>query len=230
MNPAEVARDAVTWLNDPVNWTGPQGVLALTGVHLQMTLIAVLAAAAIALPLGTWLGHTGRGGGVVVAFSNVTRAMPTYALLILFSMSPIGRGNPATVIAVAIFAIPPMLSNAYVGVRGADADAKDAARGVGMSPASVLGRVELPLAVPLIAAGARTSAVQTIATIPIAALAGGQNLGTLITTGFATQNYGKAIAGAILVIGLCLVCEAVLAVAQRVLTPPPLRLAEAAAA
>lgn len=221
--PSSTLQDAVVWLNDPLNWTGANGVPALTAEHLTMTLIAVLAAAAVALPLGIWLGHTGRGAVFTVLAANTSRALPTLALLTLFAVSSIGFGNRATVLAVTIFSIPPILTNAYEGIRGVDADIRDAAVGMGMAPRRVLTRVSVPLALPLIGAGIRTSAVQVVATIPLAALVGGGGLGVIIVSGIATQRYGKALAGALLVAVVCLGLEALLALGQRALTPAPMR-------
>jgi len=196
-----------------------------------MSAIAVLAAAALALPLGIWLGYAGRGATLTVVVANTTRALPTLALLTLFAASAIGFGNRATVLAVTIFAIPPILTNAHEGIRAVDPDSKDAAAGMGMSRSRVLRAVAIPLAIPLVAAGIRTSAVQVVATIPLAALVGGGGLGVIIVTGIATQRYGKALAGAVLVATICLVIEGLLALAQRVVTPAPLRyLARAEAA
>lgn len=218
-----VFADALTWLNDPLNWGGPKGILALTTEHLVMAGIAVFVAGAIALPLGVWLGHAGRGATFTVVAANVSRALPTLALLTLFAASAIGFGNKATVLAVTIFAIPPILTNAYEGIRGVDPDIRDAALGMGMPGLRVLAGVSIPLAIPVIAAGVRTAAVQVVATIPLAALVGGGGLGVIIVTGIATQRYGQALAGAILVAAVCLTVEALLALAQRVLTPAPIR-------
>jgi osmoprotectant transport system permease protein len=170
--------EAVLWLNDPLNWQGPDGVLALTGQHLWISFLAVVIACAIAWTLGLWLGHTGRGGNAVVVISNASRAIPTLALLtILSSIGAWFFGTPATVISLAIFAIPPLLSNTFVGIRGVDPDVVDAARGMGLSASQTLWRVEVPLAIPLIAAGFRTAAVQVVATTTLAALGGGARAG-----------------------------------------------------
>ncbi|MGB8020625.1 MAG: ABC transporter permease subunit [Candidatus Nanopelagicales bacterium] len=221
--PSSVVDDAVTWLNDPSNWIGPTGIIALTSEHLLMSAIAVVAAALIALPVGVWLGHTGRGATFTLVVANTSRALPTLALLTLFASSAIGFGNRATVLAVTVFAIPPILTNAFEGVRGVDADVRDAAVGMGMPGRQVLTGVSIPLAIPVIAAGLRTAAVQVVATIPLAALVGGGGLGVIIVTGIATQRYGKALAGALLVAVLCLAVEGLLALAQRLLTPAPIR-------
>lgn len=223
MNDDDVLQQALTWLNDPLNWQGSRGVPALVVEHLGMSLAAVLLAAAVALPLGVWLGHRDRGGTVTVVATNTSRALPTLALLYIFAMTGLGFGNRPTVVAAALFAVPPILANAFTGIREVDPAARDAARGMGMSGARSLLAVELPLALPLIAAGLRTAAVQVVATVPLAGLVGGGGLGTLIVTGFATQRFGEVVAGAVLVAALCLLVELVLAVGQRVLTPPPMR-------
>ena len=217
-----VVSDAVAWLNDPLNWTGTHGVLALTREHLTISVAAVLLAAVIALPLGVWLGHRRSGGALTVVLANTSRALPTFALLTIFASGGL-FGATATTLAVAVFAVPPILTNAYTGVLEVDADVRDAARGMGMSGAHSLALVELPLALPLVAAGLRTAAVQVIATVPLAAFVGGTSLGSVIVTGLALQRYGQVLAGGVLVALLCLVAEGILAGAQRVLTPTPMR-------
>jgi osmoprotectant transport system permease protein len=219
----DVLRQAFVWLNDPLNWRGPDGVPALVAEHLAMSAAAVALAALVALPLGVWLGHRGRGGGLTVLASNTSRALPTLALLYVFATTGLGFGNRPTVVAAAIFAVPPILSNAFTGLREVDPAARDAARGMGMSGRRSLLAVELPLALPLIAAGLRTAAVQVVATVPLAALVGGGGLGTIIVTGFATRRFGEVVAGGLLVAALCLLVEALLAWGQRVLTPAPMR-------
>ncbi|MCM0638651.1 ABC transporter permease [Cellulomonas wangsupingiae] len=225
----DVLTEALRWLNDPLNWTGSQGVLALTRTHLEISAVAVAAALVVALPAGLWLGHRGRGATVGVVVANTTRALPTLALLTLLAAAG-WFGATATALACAVFAVPPILANAVTGVEGVEPDVRDAARGLGMSGGRVLWTVEVPLALPLIAAGIRTGAVQVLATVPLVALVGGTSLGTIVVSGFATQRYGKALAGGILVAGLCLLVEGLLALAERAVTPTGLRLRERAAA
>ncbi|MFH5821569.1 ABC transporter permease [Georgenia sp. AZ-5] len=220
----EVLRDAYRYVNDPLSWTGPGGILDLLGDHLWMTLVAVLLGAAVALPLGLWLGHTGRGGTLVVGVANLTRAIPTLALLFVLTAA-LGLGQLPTILAVAIFAVPPILSNAYTGVREVPDDARDAGIGMGMSPRRLLTSVELPLALPLIGAGLRTAVVQVVATVSLASLVGGGGLGLVISNGIATQRFGQALAGAALVVAVCLGIEGLLALVQRALTPAPMRTA-----
>jgi osmoprotectant transport system permease protein len=216
--------DAVTYLNDPFNWTRPGGILDLLAEHLRISVLAVLAAMAVALPVGIVLGHTGRGGGFTVALSNVSRAVPTLALLTVFAVTPIGFGPTATTIALAVFAVPPILTNTYVGFRGVDRDVVEAARAMGFSARQVATRVELPLAAPLLMTGVRTAAVQVVATATLAALVAGGGLGRIITLGFRQQDYGAVVAGAILVAALAVLTELLLVAASWALTPGEKRL------
>lgn len=220
--PAGVLQEAFVWLNDPLTWTRRGGVLELAGEHLLMTVAAVGIAAAVTIPVGAWLGHTDRGAGLVVWLTNASRALPTLGIIFLLASTGL-FGNTAAVVAAAFFAAPVLLVNTYEGVRGVDPDARDAARGMGMTGVGVLLRVELPLATTLVSAGLRTTIVQVVATIPLAALAGGGGLGKIITFGLGTQRYGEVLAGGVLVAALCLAIDGVLAVGQRLATPAPLR-------
>lgn len=217
-------QDALVYLNDPFNWTRPDGILDLLGVHLAISGIAVLVAFVLAFPLGVLLGASGRGGGAVIVLSNVSRAMPTLALLTLFAVSAIGFGNEATTIALAVFAFPPILTNTFVGFRGVDADVREAARAMGLSRMQVIVRVDLPLALPQVMTGLRTAAVQVVATAGLAALVGGGGLGRIVNLGFGQQNYGLIIAGAILIAALALLTEFLLVVLTWAVAPGPRRL------
>jgi osmoprotectant transport system permease protein len=210
---------AVTWLNDPLNWRGRSGVPHLLGEHLAISGLAVGAACLVAWPVAIWLGHIGRAGGLTGLLSTVSRAVPTLALLTLFAATPIGFGDPATVVALAVFAVPPLLTNAYVGIREVDRDVVEAATGMGLSPWQVLARVELPLALPLIAAGFRTAAVQVVATASLAALVGGGGLGVIVNNGFGRQFPGQILAGAFLIALVALLTEVALGMLQRSVTP-----------
>jgi osmoprotectant transport system permease protein len=216
--------DAFVYLNDPFNWTRPNGILDLLGEHLAISAVAVLAAMIVALPIGIALGTSGRGGGAIVVLSNVSRAVPTLALLTLFAVSPIGFGNRATTIALAVFAIPPILTNTFVGFRGVDADVREAAKAMGMRRGQITAKVDLPLALPLVMTGIRTAAVQVVATAGLAALVGGGGLGRLVNLGFGQQDYGLIIAGAILIATLALLTEGLLVLVSWLLAPGPRRL------
>ncbi len=214
---------AFRYLNDPFNWTRTGGILDLLAVLLRISALAVLLAAVIALPTGVLLGRSGRGAGAVVVLSNVSRAVPTLALLTVFAVTPLGFSDTATILALALFAFPPMLTNTFVGFREVDRDVREAARAMGMSPGQVVARVELPLALPLVMTGVRTAAVQVVATATLAALVGGGGLGRIINLGFGQQDYGVMIAGALLVAVLSLLTEVLLVSLTAVLTPGPRR-------
>jgi osmoprotectant transport system permease protein len=213
----------VEWFADPGNWTGPRAVPTLLAQHLQITVLTVLVASAIGLPLGLWLGHVGRGGALATNLSYVGRAAPTFAILVLLALAPdpFGRNQLSTVTALVLFALPVLLTNAYVGVRGVDPDAVDAARGMGLSVWQILTRVELPLAAPLIVGGLRLATTQVIATATIAALVAGGGLGRIITFGFAVQDTAALLAGSILVAALALAAEGLFGLLQRWVSRSP---------
>lgn len=211
--------DALAFLLDPDSWSGRSGIGVRLSEHLALSAGAVLVAAAIALPVAFALGHTGRGGALVPALANASRAVPTFAVLILLAASYGEFGDRPTVIALVLFAVPPLLTNAHVGVRDVDREVREAARGMGMTGWQVLRRVELPLALPLVAAGLRTASVQVIATATLAAYVGGGGLGRLIVDGIGRADPTLYLAGGLLVAALALLVELVLAAVQRRLTP-----------
>ncbi len=212
------------WFADPANWAGSSGVPARLLEHLWISAQALIIAFTIALPLGAWLGHSGRYGTLVTSVGNLGRALPTFALLIILaSWEPVGVSDLAAILALAVFAIPPVLTNAFVGVRDTDRTARESARGMGMTGGQVLWRVELPLSVPVVAAGIRTSTVQVVATATLAALVGGGGLGRFVVDGFGRQDATLMLSGVILVAVLCVVIELVLGRVQKALTPRPLR-------
>lgn len=215
--------DAFVYLNDPFNWTRRGGILDLLVEHLAVSAVAVLAAMLVAVPVGIALGSSGRGSGTIVVISNVSRAVPTLALLTVFAVTPIGFGNTATTIALAVFAVPPILTNTFVGFREVDRDVREAANAMGMRRGQVTVRVDLPLALPMMMTGIRTAAVQVVATATLAALVGGGGLGRIINLGFGQQDYGQIIAGALLVAVLALLTEGVLVGLSWALAPGPKR-------
>ncbi|WP_171166490.1 ABC transporter permease [Streptomyces sp. I05A-00742] len=205
-----------TWLSTGSHWSGADGVWHRLAEHLQLTVVCLVLSCAIALPLAIVLGHTGRGGALAVNLSNAGRAVPTFAVLVLLTLGPLGTYDSwPTVIALVLFAIPPLLTNAYVGMREVDRDVVEAARGMGMSGRQVIGRVELPLAMPLVMTGVRSAAVQVVATVSIAAMVGGGGLGRIITAGFRLTDTPQVVAGALLVAALALVVEGAFVALER---------------
>ncbi|MFE5484721.1 ABC transporter permease [Streptomyces sp. NPDC056527] len=214
----QVMADAWSWLATGANWAGDGGVWHRLGEHVYVSGLALLLACAVALPLGLGLGHLGKGGAVAVNVSNAGRAIPVFAVLALFMVSPLrNAGYVPTVIALVLFAVPPLLTNAYVGMREVDRAVVEAAKGMGMSGGQVFRKVELPLARPLVMTGLRSAAVQVVATATIAAMVGQGGLGRIITAGFNTYNTPQVVAGALLVALLALLVEAVLVGADRLL-------------
>ncbi|MEU0630076.1 ABC transporter permease [Streptomyces sp. NPDC005989] len=215
-----VLGEAWTWLTTGANWSGESGAAHRLGEHLYVSGVALALACAIALPVALWLGHIGKGGALAVNLSNVGRAVPVFAVLALFMVSPLrNAGYVPTVIALVLFAVPPLLTNAYVGMTEVDRSVTEAARGMGMSGRQLFVRVELPLAYPMIMTGLRSAAVQVVATATIAAMVGQGGLGRIITAGFNTYNTPQVVAGAVLVAGLALLVEAVLVGLDRLLSP-----------
>lgn len=219
--------DAWAYLATADNWTGAGGMLELLVEQLLLTVTALAAALAIGLPVALWLGPLGRGGFLAVNISNIGRAVPTFAVLVLLSVGPVGtaelgpygRAGLATLIALTLFALPPIITNAYVAVREVPPEIREAARGMGMRGGQVFRRVEGPLALPLIVAGIRLALVQVWATATIAALVAGPGLGRVITDGFYRSNYAKGLAGALVVAAVALVLELAAALLQRYADP-----------
>jgi osmoprotectant transport system permease protein len=218
-----IVESVMRWLADPAHWQGSDGIPTRLAQHLQLSGESVAIGALIALPIGIGLGHFGRFGNLAINISNVGRAVPSFGILVI-AFQVFGLGDLPIVIALTALAIPPMVTNSYVALREVDPDVKDAARGMGYRRWAQLLRIELPLAVPLIMAGIRTSAVQVVATAALAALIAGGGLGRYIIDGLAQQDYTKEFAGALLVAVLALATEASLWGVEQLLVPRGIRL------
>lgn len=206
-----ILAEALAWLADPANWSGTAGIPNRMLEHLQISGLSVFFAALVAIPAGLAIGHTGRGRFLVVTLSNVGRAIPSFAILALALPITIrlglGLGFWPTFIALLALAVPPILTNTYVGVAGVDRDLVEAARGMGMDGRQVLGRLELRLAAPVIMVGLRTAAVEVVATATLAALVAWGGLGRYIIDGFAVRDDARILGGAILVALLAIATE-----------------------
>lgn len=210
------------FLTDPARWSGPDGIPARVGEHVGYSALALALAAAIALPLGLVIGHTGRGAYLAATAANAGRALPTIGLLVLVVLT-LGIGLRPVLIPLVALAVPSILLNTYEGIRGVDADARDAATGMGMTGAQVLWRVEVPAALPLIWLGLRTAAIQVVSTATIAAYVSLGGLGRFIFDGLARRDYQTVVGGAVLVAALAVVTEAVFVLAARLTVPPGAR-------
>lgn len=218
----------VEWFSDPEHWSGRSGIPSRLLQHLAYSASATVVASLIALPIGLVLGHTGRFGNLAINIANVGRAIPTFGLIVIafilmgFSIVPV-------FIALVALAIPPILTNTYVGIRQVDAEIREAATGMGMSGGQILRGVELPIALPLIMAGIRVSAVQVVATATLAAVVSFGGLGRFIIDGLAKGVQGRArglsevVAGALLVALVAIITEVLLGRLQAAATPRGLR-------
>jgi osmoprotectant transport system permease protein len=212
----------LSYLFDPARWAGSQGIPTRLVEHLGYTALTLLIALVIAVPVGAWIGHTGRGGVLVVGLANGLRALPTLGLLVLI-VGATGLGLLGPITALVIMAVPPILAGTYAGVRNVDSAVVDAARGMGMREREVLLGVELPNALPLIIGGIRSAVLQVISTATIAAYVALGGLGRFIIDGLAVRDFPQMIAGSLLVAVLAVVVDLVLAGLQKLLVSPGLR-------
>lgn len=212
-----------SYLTSGASYGGDDGITHRLVQHLTYTGLALLFSSALAMPLGLLLGHARRGGSAVIALAGLGRAVPTFGVLVLFAVSRYGATTTTLTVTLVLFAIPPVLTNTYAGVAGVDDEVIEAARGMGLSGRQVLTGTELPLALPLIAAGIRIATVQIIATATIASYVGLGGLGAIIFRGYNNSEDAYKIAGALLVVVLALTAQQLLGLVQRAVTPVPLR-------
>jgi len=218
----------ISWLADVTHWQGADGILRRLVEHMEYSAAALVIAALIAIPLGLYIGHTGRGRFLVVNTVGAARAIPSLGLLYLafFWLAPRLSGEiaflaPAGLVLV-VLAIPPILSGAYAGVEGVEPAVRDAAFGMGMRGTEVMRHVELPCALPLILSGIRSAMLQVIATATIAAVLSLGGLGRFLIDGLASQDFPQTASGAILVAVLALALDMVFALVQRFVVSPGL--------
>jgi osmoprotectant transport system permease protein len=195
--------DVARWLADPAHWQGSHGIPVRILEHLELSILALAIASVLALPIALYLGHTGRGGFIAINVANIGRALPSLALLafgLLISIAlGLGLGFWPTIFMLVPLAIPPIVTNAYVAIRGVDRDVVEAARGMGLSEPQILRSIEIPLGLPLVLAGLRTASVNVVATATLGAVVAGGALGRFIVDGLALQEFDQLVAGALLV-------------------------------
>ena len=217
----------IDWLTDPANWTGADGIPNRLVEHVQFSVITLLIALVIAVPIGAWVGHTGRARWLVTS-ANAVRAVPSLGLLFAVSMlvGPLIKSSLAfvipSIVVLVLLAIPPLLSGTYAGIESIDPAARDAARGMGMTGSQVLWRVELPCALPLFLSGLRSATLQVIATATIAASVSLGGLGRFLIDGLANRDSQQMIGGSLLVAVLALAVDGLLALVQRYTVSPGL--------
>ena len=210
------------WLTSAQNWHGSDGIPERLAQHLEYTGIALAIAFIIAVPIGLAMGHYRRGGFAVVTVANFARALPTLGLLVLIFV--LTSGSAASwLVPLAALAIPPMLVNTYEGVLGVDRELTDAARGMGMTEWQILRKVEIPVALPLILLGVRTSAIQVVATATIAAYIGLGGLGRYIIDGLARSEYDVVAGGAAVIVLLALAVQGLFMLLRIIIVPVGLR-------
>lgn len=214
------------WFGEPHRWTGSgidPGILTRLYEHMSMSLQAAGLAALLVLPVALYIGHTGRFEFAAVSIGNTGRALPSFGILgISFSLTiglPGTLGFWATFIALFLLAIPPILTNAYVGIKGVHRDTVGSARGMGMTEGEILRKIELPLAAPLIVAGLRLATVQVVATATLGALVAWGGLGRYIVDGFAAGDDVQLLAGAILVAVVAILTDATFGALERLVAP-----------
>ena len=224
--------DAFAWLTTAANWTGGDGILVRIWQHVLLSAVPVAAAVAVAVPAGAVLGHWRRGALIGGAIANVGRAVPTLALLVLGLLLSLrlglGLGYWPSVLAFFALALHPIFTNAYTAVREVEPSTVEAARGMGMTEREILTGVELPVSVPVILAAVRVTAVQVVATAPLAALIAGGGLGRPIVDGFQSQQYGQMLGGIVLIAAAAVATEVGFDLAEKVVVPTGLQRADRA--
>ncbi|OFI39959.1 ABC transporter permease [Arthrobacter sp. SW1] len=216
-----VFADTFAWLAAPANWSGSGGIPTRLLEHLQYSALVLLIAAAIAVPVGFFIGHTGRGRVVAVAVAGALRALPTLGLLVLFALLA-GSGLMPPVWALVILTVPPLLAGSYAGISSVDRTVVDGARAMGMTELQILFRVELPNGLPVLAGGVRTAVLQVIATVSVVAYLPLGGLGRYLFDGLVLQDFPRMLGGSLLIAALAIAVDLVLAAVQRMILSPGL--------
>jgi osmoprotectant transport system permease protein len=222
--------EVIAWLTDPVNWQGRDGIPTRLLEHVELSAASLLLAILIALPIGLFIGHTGRGANLAINLANLGRALPSLAVIAIAGSFTVlidpqlGFKLYSTLIGMVVLAAPPILVNAYAGISGVDRELVEAARGMGLRERQILRRIEIPIALLVIIGGIRSGAVQIVATATLGAIFGGGGLGRYLIDGISqgAAAPGKIFGGVVLVAGLALATEGAFAIAQRRLASPGL--------
>jgi osmoprotectant transport system permease protein len=218
---SNIVGDTVAWIGDPKHWSGTSGIPVRLLEHLEYSGLVLAIAAAIALPVGLYIGHTGRGRVAAVAVAGALRALPTLGLLVLFALIA-GSGLMPPVWALVVLTVPPLLAGAYAGISSVDRNVVDAARAVGMTELQVLFKVELPNGLVVLFGGVRTAVLQVIATVSVVAYLPLGGLGRYLFDGLSLQDFPRMLAGSLLIAALAIAVDLLLAGVQKTVLSPGL--------
>lgn len=221
---SNVFTDTFAWLASGNHWSGSAGIPVRLGEHLQYTGLVMLIAAAVAVPVGLYVGHTGRGRVPVIAVAGALRALPTLGLLTLFALLA-GIGLMPPIWALVILSVPPLLAGTYAGIASVDRDVVDASRAMGMTELLVLFRAEIPNALPIMFGGFRTAVLQVIATVSVMAYINLGGLGRYLFDGLVLSDFPQMMGGSLLIAALAVAVDLVLVLFQRLFLSwgPPTR-------
>ena len=213
--------EVIAWFTSPEQWSGNNSIPLRLWEHVSLSAAALAAGIAVALPVGLYIGHTGKGARTVIAVANIGRAVPSLGWLGIvypISVALLARGGLGfwpTFVALVALALPPIVTNTYAGLREVDPDLREAGRGMGMRETELLRRVEIPIALPVILAGVRASAVTVVATATLSSIVGGGTLGAYVVQGLFINDMPRVVGGAIMVAALALLTEWAFATLQR---------------
>ncbi|WP_425865050.1 ABC transporter permease [Arthrobacter sp. TWP1-1] len=212
------------WLTDPLNWQGPLGMPVRIVEHLGYAGLTLLISVAIAVPIGLYVGHTGRGRAVVVSLAGMLRALPTLGIMTLFALLASSSLSLMPAIwSLVLLAVPPILTGTYAGVAAVDREIVDAARSMGMTERQILFGVEVPNGLAVMLGGLRSAVLQVLSTVAVVAFISLGGLGRYIIDGLAVQDYGQVLGGAVVIAVLAIAIDGLLALLQRVVVSPGLQ-------
>lgn len=212
--------EAFAWLTSPERLTGTLPLPEALGQHLYFTFLTVLIAAFIAVPLGYLIGHTGKGREIAVGITGAARALPSFGLILLLVLVlGVTRSEQGAFIAFVVLAIPSILAGAYAGVEAVDRRTVDAARAMGMTEWQILVKVEAPLGLPLLVGGVRSAVLQVVATVTLAGYVNLGGLGYYIIQGVPLGRFDQILGGAILVIAVALLLDALFGLLAKAVEP-----------
>jgi osmoprotectant transport system permease protein len=221
--------ELIAWFTSAEQWSGNNAIPLRLWEHVSLSAVSLAAGVAVAVPIGLYIGHTGRGARTVIAIANIGRAVPSLGWLgmvypvTVALLARNGLGFWPTFVALVALSVPPIVTNTYAGLREVDPELREAGRGMGMRELELLRQVEVPIAAPVILAGIRASAVTVVATATLSSIVGGGTLGAYVVQGLFINDMPRVVGGALMVAVLALLTEAAFAALQRASMPEGLR-------